>query len=135
MKTCKEDKPLGIQITGKEIKDYGKIVSHLREYGLVDVNCGCPSIRIAYNTGAGSYLLKKPAKIGGIVKVLKKEGLTVTAKIRLGFKKNNVFHNQHVNPGLHEAVICIFRCANNRLTAPVKRGVDYQSVPGFFLEL
>ena len=89
MKTCKEDSPLGIQITGKEVRDYRKVVSYLRNYELVDINAGCPSIRIVYND-SGSYLLKKPVKIGTIVRVLKDAGLTVSAKIRLGFKSNNV---------------------------------------------
>jgi len=90
MKTCDEDKPLGVQITGKELKDYRKVVPYLKKFDLVDVNAGCPSIRIAYNSNSGSYLLKNPAKIGKIIRVLKDRGLTVTGKVRLGFEKNNV---------------------------------------------
>jgi len=90
MKTCKEDKPVGLQITGnslKELKKFSKL-KLLKNYNLVDINCGCPSSRITGNL-AGSYLLNNPNKIAEMIKILKKDN-TVTAKIRLGFRKNNV---------------------------------------------
>lgn len=90
MKTCKEDKPLGLQVTGNSIEEFKKFskLDELHDYGLIDINCGCPSIRITGNQ-AGSYLLKSPGKIGSMIKLLKDEGYTTTAKIRLGYKKNN----------------------------------------------
>lgn len=89
MKTSKEDKPIGIQITGNSVEEFKKAIPYLRKYDLVDINCGCPSIKITENQ-AGSYLLKKPDKIASMIKTLKKADLTITAKIRLGFKTNNV---------------------------------------------
>lgn len=92
VKTCKEDSPLGLQITGNEIKEFEKFVSRpklWKNFDLIDLNCGCPSTRIV-GTRAGSYLLKEPEKIGEIIRVLKKIGKPVTAKIRLGYLKNNV---------------------------------------------
>ncbi|MEK6818526.1 MAG: tRNA-dihydrouridine synthase family protein [Nanoarchaeota archaeon] len=89
MKSCKEDKPLGIQITGNNEEEFEKACRFLKKFDLVDINCGCPSIRITGNE-AGSYLLKHPEKIGRMIRILKGKGLTVTAKIRLGFKENNV---------------------------------------------
>jgi tRNA-dihydrouridine synthase len=88
LKTSREDKPIGIQITGRNVEEFRKVVPHLRNYDLVDINCGCPSSRIVGND-SGSYLLNKPKKIGEMIRVLKDEGLIVSAKIRLGFKKNN----------------------------------------------
>ena len=88
LKTSKEDKPIGIQITGRSVEEFREVVPHLRKYDLVDINCGCPSLRITGND-SGSYLLKNPKKIGEMIRVLKDEGLVVSAKIRLGFKKNN----------------------------------------------
>ena len=90
METCKEDKPLGIQITGSNSDEIKKAVSMkvFDKYDLVDVNCGCPSVRITGNE-AGSFLLKNPEKIAGMIKTLKNAGYTTTAKIRLGFKENN----------------------------------------------
>ena len=89
MQTCKEDSPLGLQITGNNIEEFKKVSQYAKPFSLVDINCGCPSIRIIGNQ-AGSYLLKSPEKIANAIKILKKQDLTVTAKIRLGFNKNNV---------------------------------------------
>ena len=89
MKTCKEDFPIGIQLTGNNLKDFEKVIPHLKPYSLIDLNCGCPSERITENE-SGSCLLQQPEKISKIIKILKKKtNLPVTAKIRLGFTKNN----------------------------------------------
>ena len=88
MQTCKEDSPLGIQITGNNPKEIEKIIPRLKKYDLVDINAGCPSERITENE-SGSCLLNSPKKIAEMIKILKKNNITTTLKIRLGFKKNN----------------------------------------------
>lgn len=90
METIKSEKPKVIQITGNNIEEFRKTIPYLKKYDVVDINCGCPSIRITGNE-AGSFLLKSPEKIANIIKLLKNEGLTVTAKIRLGYDNHNVF--------------------------------------------
>ncbi len=89
LKTSGDDKPSGVQITAPKVEDFKNVTGYLREFDIVDINCGCPSIRIMDNA-SGSYLLKTPIKIASYIRVLKKAGYIVTAKIRLGFKKNNV---------------------------------------------
>lgn len=89
MLTNSKDKPLGIQITGRNVSHFGDIVPELRKYDLVDLNCGCPG-HLTIDHGSGSYLMKNPDKISQIIKLLKDNNLIVTAKIRLGFSKNNV---------------------------------------------
>lgn len=89
METIKEESPVGIQITGNKIEEIKACLPYLKEYDLVDINCGCPSIRIV-GSKAGSFLLKNPEKIAEMIKILKSAGLTVTAKIRLGFDNNSV---------------------------------------------
>lgn len=84
-----KDKPLGIQVTGRRISDFEKIIPKLRKYDLVDLNCGCPG-ELTVDNESGSYLMKDPDKIYSIIKLLKDNGLNVTAKIRLGFNKNIV---------------------------------------------
>jgi len=88
MKRYPKENPLGIQITGNNLEEFKRGINFIKDYDLVDINCGCPSERITGNK-AGSYLLKSPEKIVSIIKMLKSTGLTVTAKIRLGFDKNN----------------------------------------------
>jgi nifR3 family TIM-barrel protein len=85
------DRPLGLQITGNNLNEFTKLskLNLLENYDLIDINCGCPSSRIVGNE-AGSYLLNDPDKIASFIRVLKDIGLIVTAKIRLGFKNNNV---------------------------------------------
>ena len=91
LKTNKEDSPLGIQITGSSLEEFKKLIPFLKKskFNLIDLNCGCPAARII-GTKAGSYLLKDPKKIAQIIKLLKQTKKPVTAKIRLGFNKNNV---------------------------------------------
>ncbi len=89
LKTNKEDFPSGVQITGRNVDEFKKVIPYVKKFKIIDINCGCPSIRITDNA-SGSYLLKHPEKIGSMIKVLKENGLTTTVKIRLGFKKNNV---------------------------------------------
>ncbi len=86
-----KDRPLGLQVTGNNLKEFSKFskLSLLKDYDLIDINCGCPSVKIV-GSEAGSYLLNDPDKIASMIKVLKDSGLTVTAKIRLGYKLNNV---------------------------------------------
>ncbi|MEK6918415.1 MAG: tRNA-dihydrouridine synthase [Nanoarchaeota archaeon] len=83
------EKPVGIQVAGSSVEEFKKALPVLKTFDLVDINCGCPSNRIIGGK-AGSYLLNTPKKIAQIISYLKSEGLVVTAKIRLGFFKNNV---------------------------------------------
>lgn len=89
LKTNEEDRPSGVQITAPRIADFKAVTPYLKSFDLVDINCGCPSIRITDNA-SGSYLLRTPHKIARYIQVLKEAGYTTTAKIRLGFRKNNV---------------------------------------------
>ena len=61
MQTCKQEKPVGIQITGSNLIEMQKAISMkvFDNYDIVDLNCGCPSVRITGNE-AGSFLLKNP---------------------------------------------------------------------------
>jgi nifR3 family TIM-barrel protein len=89
MQTNKQDSPLGIQITGNKLEHFEKAIPYLKKYDFVDLNCGCPSEKLI-KSQAGSFLLNNPGLISKIIKLLKKHNLVVTAKIRLGFEKNNV---------------------------------------------
>lgn len=91
MKFDKSERPIGIQITGNSLKEFESCIPYLKPYDIIDLNCGCPSIKITGNQ-AGSYLLKNPEKIASIIKLLKSAfpEKAITAKIRLGFKTNNV---------------------------------------------
>jgi len=91
MITNKKDKPSGIQVTGNDVNELKNAIklNAFDKFDIVDINCGCPSTRITGNQ-AGSFLLNTPEKIYDMIKTLKDNGHTATAKIRLGFKENNV---------------------------------------------
>jgi nifR3 family TIM-barrel protein len=89
MRFSSKEKPIGIQITGNNLEHFRAAIPYLKKYSLVDLNCGCPSERIT-GSESGSYLLNNPKLISDIIKILKAHKLTVTAKIRLGYNKNNV---------------------------------------------
>ncbi len=89
MKIGVREKPVGIQITGPTVRDFKTVVPYLKGFDLVDINCGCPSIRTLDNS-SGAFLMKSPLKIARDIRILKDAGYIVTAKIRLGFKNNNV---------------------------------------------
>ncbi len=118
IKTNSKDKPLGIQITGSKIEEFKACIPILKQFALVDINCGCPSIRITGNQ-AGSFLLKNPEKIHDIIKLLKSHGLTVTAKIRLGFKSNNVL----------QVAKAIEKAGADALTVHTRLAIHGSSVP------
>jgi tRNA-dihydrouridine synthase B len=93
LKTRAGEGAVGLQITGSRVAEFEKLAAmkdFLAVYDKIDINCGCPSIRIAGKSKAGSYLLKHPEKIGDMIRALKKSGKPVTVKIRLGFDKINV---------------------------------------------
>lgn len=100
LKTCKTDKPVGLQLFGHEVKNIieaAKIALEINpNFDFIDINCACPVPKVT-NTGAGSSLMKQPDLIYQIVKALKTEiKLPVSIKIRLGWDDNNINFEQVV---------------------------------------
>ena len=118
MKTSKEDKPIGLQVTGNSEKEFEKLIPYLKPFDLVDINCGCPSIKLVGNQ-AGSFLLNRPDKIGRMIEILKTSGKSVTAKVRLGFKENNVI----------EIAKKIEKAGADALTVHARLAIHGRSVP------
>lgn len=128
MKIAPREGILGLQITGNSEKEFERLVREkkdfLKKYDLIDINCGCPSLRIT-GSEAGSFLLKNPEKIAAMIKILKKAGLIVTAKIRLGFHENNVL----------EVARAIERAGADAITVHARLAVDGGSVPADWKEI
>ena len=80
-----------LQLFGSDPFDFGlaaKKAEAFRPDG-IDINMGCPVPKIAGN-GAGSALMKDPAKCGAIVAAVKRNtSLPVTVKIRAGWDKGH----------------------------------------------
>lgn len=86
LQSTKEDRPLGIQLFGDSPESLAKaatMVGHRAD--LIDINMGCP-VKKVVGTGAGSALLKDPAKIAAILRAVRKAtDLPLTIKIRSGW--------------------------------------------------
>lgn len=86
LKSCAEDRPLGIQLFGDSPTDLAEAARMVEGYGdLLDINMGCP-VRKVVGTGAGSALLQDPPKIAAIVRAVRAATkLPLTIKIRSGW--------------------------------------------------
>lgn len=85
----KEEKPIAVQLFGANTKMIEFAAKEAEKAGadMIDFNFGCPDIKII-KQGAGSALLKRPAKIEEIIKaIVKSVNIPVTAKIRIGITK------------------------------------------------
>lgn len=85
------EKPIGVQIFGREPELMGEQAKRLEEKGFdfIDINMGCPVPKIV-NNKEGSALMKEPRLIGEIVETIRRACcIPVTIKIRAGFTKDD----------------------------------------------
>ena len=83
--------PAFLQLFGSDPFDFGLAARKAAESGPagIDINMGCPVPKVAGN-GAGSALMKDPAKCAAIVAAVKRNtDLPVTVKIRAGWDKDH----------------------------------------------
>ncbi len=86
-----EEKPIGAQVFGNEIKYFIEGAKTVKDLGfdLLDINCGCPAKKIVKNNN-GVMLMNSPELIGRIIAEIKENvDLPVSIKIRLGIKDND----------------------------------------------
>jgi tRNA-dihydrouridine synthase B len=86
LKTVPEDRPIAMQLFGDEPEMLAEAARLVEEHGeAIDINMGCP-VRKVVGTGAGSALLKDPAKVAQIVRAVRRATkLPLTIKIRSGW--------------------------------------------------
>ncbi len=86
-----ETRPLAIQVWDDDIEQLSECATRLSALNptVLDVNFGCPDKKVIAQ-GSGAALLEHPDKIQHIVETLvKASSVPVTAKIRLGLKKDS----------------------------------------------
>lgn len=86
LKTTPDDRPIGVQLFGDDAVMLAEAARLVEGHGeLIDINMGCP-VRKVVGTGAGSALLREPAKVAAIVRSVRKATtLPFTVKIRTGW--------------------------------------------------
>lgn len=80
-----------IQIFGSALYSIEKSLDIIMKYNPsgIDFNAGCPVPKVV-KTGSGAAIMNEKDKIRDIVKILKKTGLPVSVKFRLGWDKNSI---------------------------------------------
>lgn len=81
-----EDRPLGIQLFGENPEILAEACRRIEEHcDVIDINMGCP-VKKVVRSGAGSALLKNPARAAEIVAAMRKAtSRPLTVKIRAGW--------------------------------------------------
>lgn len=91
--TCPEDRPLCMQLYGREPAIMAEAARWAAEHGaaVVDINMGCPVDKVTKKNG-GARLLCEPGLAAEIVRCVVKAvpGTPVTAKIRLGWDEGSL---------------------------------------------
>lgn len=89
--TAEWDKPLGIQMVGRDPALMTEAARVLEAHGaeVIDINLGCP-VRKVVEEGCGSALLKEPEHVGRILeKMIPAVRVPVTIKMRTGFDEGD----------------------------------------------
>lgn len=86
LRSTPEDRPLGVQLFGDDPTLLAEGARLVEAHGdLIDINMGCP-VKKVVGTGAGSALLRDPAKTAAIVRAVRlATKLPLTIKIRSGW--------------------------------------------------
>lgn len=86
--------PVGIQLFGRNpeaFKVAAQIITKKYPNAFIDINMGCPVLKVAVKAKAGSHLLKEPELVKEIIETVKRAVNTpVTVKIRSGWDNNTI---------------------------------------------
>lgn len=92
LKVCEDERPVAIQIYGKEVDpmvEAARIVVDQARPDVLDLNFGCPVKRVA-GKGAGAGMLQNPDKMIEITEaVVRAVDIPVTVKTRLGWDEHS----------------------------------------------
>lgn len=92
IRTHAEDRPLGIQLLGRDPEYVLKAMDILRkhEYDLIDFNAACPVTKVT-SKGEGAGMMREPRRLGELLRaIVCHTDLPVTVKIRSGWDEHSV---------------------------------------------
>ena len=90
-----EARPLTVQIWDNDAETLAKVgarLAHDYRVSVVDINFGCPVKQVTERARSGSYLLRDPQRMGGLIQRVVEacRPTPVTAKIRLGCRRDRI---------------------------------------------
>jgi nifR3 family TIM-barrel protein len=91
LKSAPEECPLGVQLFGEDPERLAEATRSVEEDGeLIDLNMGCP-VRKVIRSGAGSALLREPAKVARIITAVRRAtSRPMTIKFRSGWDHDSI---------------------------------------------
>lgn len=92
LEICEEERPVGIQIYGGELKSMIGAAEIAASYNpdLLDINAGC-WVKNVVGNGAGAALLKEPEKMEVLIReIVDTIKIPVTVKTRIGWDERNI---------------------------------------------
>jgi len=91
LQSRREEQPLAVQLFGEDRLRMAEAVKYVAEGAeLIDLNLGCP-VRKVIRSGAGSALLREPAKVAGIISAVRKAtDKPLTIKFRSGWDCDSI---------------------------------------------
>lgn len=117
------ERPLIVQLLGREPKNFIRIAKILEQYNIagINLNFGCPMPKI-HKKGTGGILLNEPGIIESIIASLKEDtSLSLSVKMRIGFSDNSTF-DQILS------ILSRYELANVTIHARTVRGLYRESV-------
>ena len=105
LRTTAAERPLGVQLFGDDPQRLADAARRVEEVAdLIDLNCGCP-VRKVVGSGAGSALLRDPAKIARIVAAVRRAtARPLTIKLRSGWDAANRTYQEVARLAVAEGV-------------------------------
>ncbi len=123
------DRPLGIQILGKEEKFILNALEkiHKHRVDILDFNAACP-VRKVVRRGEGAALLKEPKRLAKLLKLIRKNThLPLTVKIRTGWNKDSLNATETALYAQDSGIDCLFIHGRTR-DQNYSGDVDYETI-------
>jgi tRNA-dihydrouridine synthase B len=91
LRSSPEEHPLGVQLFGDSAERLAEAARAVEECGeVIDINLGCP-VRKVIRSGAGSALLREPARVAGIIAAVRRAtSRPLTIKFRSGWDNESI---------------------------------------------
>lgn len=128
LRSAPNDRPLGVQLLGKDPYYILKGLDRLENYPFdtLDFNAACPQKKIT-NNGKGAYLLKEPKKLNSLLKcIIEHTTKPVTLKMRLGWDSSK--DALKIALGAQDAGVSAIYVHGRTKIQGYRDGIDYPSI-------